>query len=126
MESINPINVNAQGINGSAGFGKKAKPEQKEETEKEVTVAAQKNPVAADKVLSFMAQSAVAVAPATTKALDPSKYVDEASAARIAGFMAQFEDKVAEGLKAFDAEFPGVEVSESTKMAVVLGKIDRE
>jgi len=62
----------------------------------------------------------------TKKTVDPSKYVDEASAARIASFMGGFEDKVAEGLAAFDKEFAGVNVSDSTKMGVVLSQLDKE
>ena len=129
MTSINPINVNTQGVGGSYGFGAKSKSDSEEakDTEKK-PVASQTKSVAADDVLSFMAQSAVAntAAAGTTKTIDPAKYVDDASAARIAGFMAGFEDKVAEGLANFDKEFAGVDVSDSAKMAVVLAGINKE
>lgn len=124
MSSINPINVNTQGIGGAFGFGAKAKPEEKEVKEKEEAKVSEQTPVSADEVLSFMAQSAISVKPTT--AIDPSKYVDSESAARIAGFMADFEDKVAEGLAAFDQEFAGVDISDSAKMAVVLAGINKE
>lgn len=125
MTLINPINVNPQGIGGAHGFGGKHKAE-KEEAKKEAKLEAkeEKHHVEADKVLDFLAQSAVSITP--KKAIDPAKYVDEASAKRIAGFMADFEDKVAEGLKAFDKEFAGVNISDSAKQAVVLAKIDKE
>lgn len=127
MTSINPINVNTQGVGTSYGFGAQSKAKNEEAKEKEQTGAAsQKTPVAADEVLSYMAQSAVTVAPTTTKTIDPAKYVDEESAARIAGFMAQFEDKVAEGLANFDKEFAGVNASESTKMTLVLAGLNKE
>lgn len=125
MTFINPINVNPQGISSSSGFG--AKPKAKEEGAKEPEIAAkgsEQKQIPADKMLELMAQSAVSVSPKA--AVDPAKYVDEASAARIAGFMADFEDKVAEGLAAFDKEFAGVNVSDSAKMAVVLAGIDKE
>lgn len=123
--SINPINVNTQGIGGTNGFGAKPKTE-KEEVKEEAKAALreEKPSVPADKVLDFLAQSSISVAP--KKAVDPTKYVDKASAERIAGFMADFEDKVAEGLKAFDKEFEGVKISDSAKMAVVLAEVEKE
>lgn len=123
MSSINPINVNTQGIGGALGFGAKAKPEEHEVKEKEEAKVSEQTPISADEVLSFMAQSAVSVKPAT---VDPAKYVNKESADRIAGFMADFEDKVAEGLAAFDQEFAGVDISDSAKMAVVLAGINKE
>ena len=125
MTSINPINVNTQGVGSSYGYNSKSKSEKEETKEPETASTATKTPVAAEDVLSFMAQSAVSVAPATT-AVDPSKYVDDASAERIAGFMSDFEDKVAEGLAAFDQEFQGINVSDSAKMATVLAGINQE
>lgn len=120
---INPINVNPQGIGSSYGYSKNAKPEEKKQKEAEVNTSGQQAQVPADKMLGLMAQSAVSVTPAKT--VDPSKYVDKASEERIAGFMAEFEDKVAEGLKAFDKEFAGVDISDSAKLAVVLAGIDK-
>lgn len=127
MTLINPINVNSQGINSALGYG--AKPKSKEEAKEAeaATVAApEQSKVSADDVLNFMAQSAVSVKPAAAKTIDPSKYVDDESAARIAGFMADFEDKVANGLAAFSVEFKDAKVSDSSKMAVVLKQIDKE
>ena len=125
--TVNPINVNTQGIGTSYGYGTQSKAKNEETKEKEQTGAtSKKTPVAADDVLSYMAQSAVAVAPAKTKTINPAKYVDEKSAERIAGFIAQFEDKVAEGLANFDKEFAGVDMSDSSKMAVVLAGINKD
>lgn len=121
MTNINPINVNTQGIHGALGFGAKPKSEKKEAEEVKPEVAGQKPQLSADDVLSFLAQSAVVAAP---KKLDPSKYVDKASEDRIAGFMADFEDKVAEGLAAFALEFP--EASPKAGEAVVLAKLNKE
>jgi hypothetical protein len=127
MTSINPINVNTQGIGSSFGYGAKAKSEDSESTDEAVVSSgSQQNQVAADDVLSFMAQSAVSVTPASISSIDTSKYVDSESANRIAGFVSQFEDKVAEGLTAFNQEFAGVDVSDSAKMAVVLAGIDNQ
>lgn len=128
MTFINPLNVNAQVINGSAGYGTKSKAEKEETKETETAAAAtsEKSTVSADDVLNYLAQSAVSVTAASTKKVDPSQYVDEESAARIAGFMADFEDKVASGLQNFDKEFQGVNISDSAKMAVVLAGIDSQ
>jgi len=121
MTSINPINVNTQGIGAKVGFGAKPKAETEKEHKAEVSVGAEKAPVSPDKVLDFLSASSIAIAP--KKAIDPAKHVDAASKARIESFMASFEDKVAEGLKAFDKEFPGVQVSDAAKMNVVLKQV---
>lgn len=126
MSSINPINVNTQGIGARVGFGAPSKEEKKAEEKAAEKKAAEQSPIAADKVLDYMAASAVAVTPAKTKSIDPSKYVDKASEERIAAFMEQFEEKVASGLKAFDKEFAGTKVSEEAKMAVVLKQVEKE
>lgn len=123
--SIDPIKLGASGIGSGYGVGKKSDFKPEEETKKpEANITANdKATVKAEDVLSYMAQSASVAAPRT---LDTTKYVDKASEQRIAGFMANFEDKVAEGLKAFDQEFAGVNVSDSAKMAVVLKQVEQQ
>ncbi len=123
MSSINPINVNTQGIGNAYGYGvAKEKTEDKKATEKEIKTGEHKSPVSADEVLNFMAQSSVSVAPKTS--VDPSKYVDSASAERIAGFMSQFEDIVAANLTAISSEFP--EMSDAGKQALALAQVNKE
>lgn len=119
--TINPINVNSQGIGNTYGYGPKPKAEGKETKEAQVNVGGEKKSVSADSVLSFMAQSAVSVTPSTTKVIDPSKYVDKESEARIAGFMASFEDVVAKNLSAITAEFP--EMSDGAKQSLALAQV---
>lgn len=121
MTSINPINVNTQGVGGAYGFGAKPDTKKEEGAEEAVNKApVQQKQVPADQVLNYMAQSSVSVAP---KTIDPSKYVDNESAARIAGFMAQFEDIVAENLTAINAEFP--DMSEGAKQAMALAQVEQ-
>jgi len=124
MTSINPINVNTQGIGAKVGFGAKPKAEQGKEHKAEVHVGSEKSQLSPNAILDFLSASSISVAP--KKSIDPSKYVDAASQARIESFMASFEDKVAEGLAAFDKEYAGVNLSDSTKMNVVLKKIEKE
>lgn len=119
MSSINPINVNTQGVGGSSLFGAKPKAEDKKAAEAEVKTAGQQKQVAAEDVLGFMAQSAVSVTP--QKSVDPTKYVDKESADRIAGFMAQFEDIVAENLSAISKEFP--ELSPESQQLLALSQV---
>ena len=122
MTNINPINVNSQGIGAASGFGAKSKSSEEEVKEQEKPVVAEeRETLSADTVLNFMAQSAVTVAP---KTVDPAKYVDSASAERIAGFMADFEDVVAQNLSAITAEFP--EMSESAAMATALAQTNKD
>lgn len=122
--SIDPIKLGASGIGSGYGLAKKSDIKQDESKKPEANlVANDKATVKADDVLNYMAQSAVSVTP---KTVDTTKYVDKESEKRIAGFMADFEDKVAQGLKAFDQEFAGVDVSDSTKMAVVLKQVEQQ
>lgn len=124
MTSINSINVNAQGVGGSFGYNAKAKSEKKEAPEAEVKNAGNKQPqLSGDKVLGLMAQSAGTVSIAKTT-IDPSKYVDKASAERIAGFMNQFEEIVATNLKAISDEFP--EMSDGGKQTLALARFDQD
>lgn len=127
MTSIDPINVNTQGIGNAYGFnGSKPKDASAKTQDATPSSTIAHTPVAANDVLSYMAQSAVSVTPTATKTIDPSHYVDSESAARIAGFMADFEDKVAQGLQAFNNEFPDSSMSDSAKTAVVLAGIDKQ
>lgn len=119
MTSINPINVNAQGIGGFYGYGEKPKAEEKETKEAEVSVNGEQAQVPADKVLEYMAQASVSVAP---KTIDPAKYVDKESEARIAGFMADFEDIVAANLSVISQEFPNM--SDGAKQSLALAQVD--
>lgn len=120
MTSVNSINVNTQGVGGSFGFNAKAKAEEKEKSEGGVVTTGQQPQVSADDVFSFMAQSAVSVTPSSIASIDTSKYVDKESAARIAGFMSQFEDIVATNLTAIAKEFPGI--SDSSAQALALAQ----
>lgn len=124
MTSIDPINVNTQGIGNAYGFQNNKSKNASKEAEATPNATIEQTPVAANDVLSYMAQSAVSVTPSATKTVDPSKYVDSESAARIAGFMADFEDKVAQGLQAFNQEFP--DMSDSAKMTAVLAGINKQ
>lgn len=123
MTYINPINVNTQGVGGSYGFGAKPKTSDEKTTEEAQTSAPAntQSQVPADQVLNYMAQSAVSVAP---KTVDPSKYVDSASAQRIAGFMSQFEDVVATNLTAISKEFPGM--SAGAQQTLALAQADKQ
>lgn len=118
--NIGPINPNTTGLVGGAyGYGANAKPEEgKDKNAEQVPLNPEQTPVAADKVLDYLAKTAVAVAP---KTVDPSKYVDAESEARIAAFMGQFEDIVAQNLAAITSEFPGM--SEKSAMAVALSQV---
>lgn len=124
--SINPINTGTSGINGPNGYGAPpSKKENEKEVQKETQVqAAETKTVDAEKVFTYLSASAASVVP--QKTINPATYVDEASVARIESLMAGFEDKVAEGLKAFDAEFASMNVSEGAKMNVVLKQIESE
>lgn len=128
MTSINPINVNAQGIGNSYGYGftKSDNKDAKTEENTTQTAGSQQNAVAADDVLNYMAQSAQVNVKGTSASsisnIDTSKYVDSESAQRIAGFVSQFEDIVATNLTAISQEFPNM--SDSSKQALALAQVN--
>ncbi len=113
--SVNPYNVPQK--------GPESKPEEKPET-----AAAQPHAPAVkpDDVLNYMAQSAVVIQPKVTapKTYDVEKYVTPEQAARIAGFVASFEGKVAEGLLAIDKELgENAPISEESKYEIAAGMV---
>lgn len=116
--NVHGIGINTGSVNpyGNQPKGGEAKPEEnKPEVQPQAPAAPQVKP---DDVLSYMAYNAVAVNPQVSapKTYDVSKYVTPEQAARIAGFVTSFEDQVAEGLIAIDAEFgENSPLSEQTK-----------
>ena len=119
--NINRIGINANSVNpyGNQPKGSEAKAEEK--PQEQAQVAPQNAQVKADDVLSYMAQQAIVAKPqvAAQKTYDISKYVTPEQAQRIAGFVTSFEDKVAEGLLAIDAEFgPNSGLTEQQKYEI--------
>lgn len=122
MTLINPINVNTQGIGAKVGYGAQKKEEKELEKKAETQASPEKTQVSADKVFDFLSASSISVVP--KKTVDPSKYVDDASAARIAAFMQGFEDTVAANLSAISADFP--KMSEGAKTTLALKQADKK
>lgn len=81
--------------------------------------------VSADDTLSYMAMTAMAANPSvvSAKTYDVNKYVTPEQAARIAGFVTSFEDAVANGLAALDAEF-GSGMSDEAKLALAAAMVE--
>ena len=121
MTSINPINVNTQGVGSSYGYGAKPQTEKEEVEEVKPGSGQQKTQLSADEVFSFLAQTGVVIAP---KTVDPAKYVDKTSEERIAGFMAGFEEIVATNLAVISKEFP--DMSDGAKQSLALAQFDCE
>lgn len=130
MTSINPINVNTNSVGTNYIYGQNAKNAKNKNVEEKAPQAqAEQKAVNPDSVFDYMANSAsTLVASASAKSgvtsIDPSKYVDAASRARIESFVGGFQDKVADGLQSFNKEFPGSTMSDSSKMTVVLKQIN--
>lgn len=121
--SIDPIKLGANGIGSGYGLAKKSDIKEDGEAKKPEAglVANDKAQVSAEAVFDYMAQSSVSLAP---KTVDTSKYVDKASADRIAGFMASFEDIVATNLSAITAEFP--DMSAASKQALAVAQVNQQ
>ena len=128
MTGINPINVNASGVRGSAGFAahQKMREEPTDIREGKPEVGRDRPQMNPDDVMNYLVKQGVSHNLKPTKSIDTSKYVDKASSQRIAEFMGKFEDRVAEGLKAFDADFGNINISDNAKMKVVLDAINKD
>ena len=111
--SVNRIQINKNYQLNGVGEKPQDKAQQKPEDNKP---AVDNTQVSASDVLDFMNNQAVGVRPVETpRVLDISKYVTPEQAARICGFINQFETAVADGLKAIEDEL-GNALPEEAKM----------
>ncbi len=111
--SVNRIQINKNYQLNGVGEKPQDKAQQKQEDNKQTVENVQ---VAASDVLEFMNNQAVGVRPVETpRVLNISKYVTPEQAARISGFINQFETEVAKGLKAIEDEL-GNALPEDAKM----------
>ena len=125
-ENIRGIGINTGSVNNYNNPAKNAEAKPEETETKNPQAAPQKSQVKADDVLSFMAQQAIVAKPqvAAQRTYDVSKYVTPEQAARIAGFVTSFEDQVAEGLTAIEAEFgPNSGLSEQAKYEIAANMV---
>ena len=79
-----------------------------------------------DDVLTYMANAAMVNAPKVNapKTYDVSKYVTPEQAQRIAGFIGGFEDAVAQGLLAIDAELGELNLPDDVKYEIAAGMVE--
>ena len=110
--SVNRIQMNTNYQLGSIGEKPEGKAKQKEESKPEV----ESKQVSANEVLDFMNTQSISARPAETpRVLNIAKYVTPEQAQRICGFINQFENEVANGLKAIEDEL-GNAITEDAKM----------
>ena len=112
--SVNRIQINTNYQLNNVGEKPEGKAQQKEENNKKPEV--ENKQVAAGDVLDFMNTQAASVRPVENpRVLNISKYVTPEQAARIGGFISQFENAVADGLNAIEAEL-GNAISDDAKL----------
>ena len=117
--NVNGIGINSGSINPYIPQPKneEAKVEKEKVTENaQPSVLPQVNP---DAVFAYMSNVANINMPRT---YDVNKYVSPESAARIAAMMSNFENSVAEGLLAIQAE--GLPLSEADQLAIAAQMVD--
>ena len=76
-------------------------------------------------VLGFMANQSVSMKIDVEQTLKVGKFVDCDRYQRISNMMKEFETEVENGLSTFSSEFPNLNVSEDTKMNLVLNSLER-
>ena len=113
---INRIQMNTNYQLGAVGDKPEEKAQQKEDNKPQI----EQKQVSADDTLKFMNAQAVNARPVEKpRVLDISKYVTPEQAQRICGFISQFENAVADGLKAIELEM-GNALSEDAKMNLAI------
>lgn len=110
-------NINRIQLNTNVSLGKVGeKPEEKTQKQNENKPQIEQKQVSAEDTLKFMDAQAVNARPVEApRVLNIAKYVTPEQAKRICGFITQFEDAVAEGLAAIEAETGNV-LSEEAKL----------
>ena len=123
--NINGIGVNTGNVNTNYTNPKPQDGAKTEENQQSAQPQTRGTDVKPDDVLNYMAQSAVLNAPQVKppKTYDVSKYVTPEQAERIAGFIGSFEDAVAKGLIAIDAELGDYELSDAAKYEIAAGMV---
>lgn len=112
--NVNRIQLNTNYKLGDVNEKPEEKAGKKEEDKKQPVT--ENKQVSAGEVLDFMNTQAMSVRPAETpRVLNISKYVTPEQAQRIGSFISQFENAVADGLKAIENEL-GNALSEDAKM----------
>lgn len=76
-------------------------------------------------VLGFMANQSVSMKIDVKQTLKVGKFVDCDRYQRISNMMKEFETEVENGLLTFSSEFPNLNVSDDTKMNLVLNSLER-
>lgn len=76
-------------------------------------------------VLGFMANQSVSMKIDVKQTLKVGKFVDCDQYQRISNMMKEFETEVENGLATFSSEFPNLNVSDDTKMNLVLNSLER-
>ena len=115
--NVNRIQMNTNYQLGSVGEKPEEKASKKEDNKK---APVENQQVSAGDVLEFMNNQAVGVRPVEKpRVLNISKYVTPEQAARIGGFVNQFEDAVAKGLQEIENEL-GNALTDDAKMDLAI------
>ena len=116
---MDKINLNLYGLNFQKQVEKK-EDENKAQNKENASVNADGKKVDSEAIYSAMnltaAQNNAAVL-GNALTIDPKKYLDDASIARIQGSMGEFENKTAEMANVIAAEFPGISEAQALALA---------
>ena len=124
--SVNNVNNVGVGFNANLPQREAAPQPRQEEAQEAQQAQVSTSFVSAEEVDKFHAQQAAVnkASVSGARTYDVAKYVTPEQAQRIAGFIASFEDVVAQNLEAATAEL-GENVSEAVLMDVALNATDR-
>ncbi len=95
-----------------------------EQTQTQQKTETQKNEMPASDVLNFMANQSVSMQ-VDVKCTGVGKLAASDQYRRIETMMKEFEAEVESGLQTFNGEFPNLNISESSKLNVVLNSLER-
>ncbi len=116
---MDKINLNLYGLNFQKQVEKK-EDENKTQNKENAPVNADSKKVDSEAIYSAMNLSAAqnkAAVLGSALTIDPKKYLDDASIARIQGSMGEFENKAEEMANVIKAEFPGISEAQALALA---------
>lgn len=124
--NINRIGINTGNVNANYTNPKPQDEPKTEEKPQGSQAQTRGTDVKPDDVLTYMANAAMVNAPKVNapKTYDVSKYVTPEQAQRIAGFIGGFEDAVAQGLLAIDAELGELNLPDDVKYEIAAGMVE--
>jgi len=99
--------------------------EQQTTVQQNITQSQTKSEVSAQDVFNYMANQSLSLKVDVKKTINVCKFVDNQQYERISSMMKDFETTVETGMQTFNGEFPNLNLSDNSKLKLVLNSLDK-